>query len=349
MNLAADMQLQRGALALDVKLAVAAGETVALLGPNGAGKSTCLLALVGSLGLAAGRITLGGRILDDGTVRSFVLSARRRVGMVFQDGLLFPHLSVRDNVAYGLRSRGIARSSAAARADEWLQRVGLAGHGATHPAALSGGQRQRVALARALACEPELLLLDEPLAAVDATGRLLLRRELRAHLAAFPGPRLVVTHDLGDALALADRLVVLEGGRVVQSGRIDEIVVRPGSAYVADLIGINCFRGNCTDGVVRIGNAQLTVSSPLRGDVVVTVHPRAVSLFDERPHGSPRNVWSAPVVGVEAQLDRVRVQLGGPLPVVAEVTPAAVRELGLVPGREVWVAIKATEMVVAGL
>lgn len=349
MNLAAAMQLQRGSLALDVALDVAAGETVALLGPNGAGKSTCLLALVGCLGIDAGRITLGGRVFDDGTARSFVPPSARRVGLVFQDGLLFPHLSVRDNVAYGLRCRGVARKSAAARADDWLARVGLATHGSARPAALSGGQRQRAALARALAFEPDLLLLDEPLAAVDATGRLALRRELRAHLAAFAGPRVVVTHDLGDALALADRLVVLEGGRVVQGGRIDEIVARPASAYVADLVGINCFRGHCRDGVVTLGEASLTVSSPLGGEVVVTLHPRAVSLFAERPHGSPRNVWAAPVVGMEAQLERVRVQLGGPLPIVAEVTPAAVRELGLAPGRQVWVAVKATELVVAGV
>lgn len=348
MNLSAQFRLQRGSLALDVALDVAAGETVALLGPNGAGKSTFLLALLGALGIGAGRIVLGERGLDDGSAGGFVPAERRRIGMVFQDGLLFPHLCVRDNVAYGLRSRGVARAAAANVAEAWLERVGLGGLGAAAPASLSGGQRQRAALARALAAEPDLLLLDEPLAAVDASGRLALRRELRTHLAAFAGPRVVVTHDLGDALALADRLVVLEAGRVVQQGQIADLVARPASAYVADLVGLNCFRGHCRDGVVAIGTARLLVSSPLQGDVVVTLHPRAVAMFGEQPHGSPRNVWSAPVVGVEAQLDRVRVQLGGDLPVVAEVTPAAVRELGLVPGRRVWVAVKATELVVAG-
>lgn len=348
MNLSAQFRLQRGSLALDAALDVAAGETVALLGPNGAGKSTCLAALLGTLGIDAGRIVLGERVLDDGTAATFVPAERRRIGMVFQDGLLFPHLCVRDNVAYGMRSRGAARAAAARVAEAWLERVGLAGLGAAAPATFSGGQRQRAALARALAAEPDLLLLDEPLAAVDASGRLALRRELRTHLAAFAGPRVVVTHDLGDALALADRLVVLEAGRVVQQGQVADLVARPASAYVADLVGLNCFRGHCSDGVVAIGAARLLVSSPLQGEVVVTLHPRAVALFDAQPHGSPRNVWSAPVVALEAQLDRVRVQLGGDLPVVAEVTPAAVRELGLVPGRQVWIAIKATELVVAG-
>lgn len=347
MNLVADIRLRRGAFDLDVGLEIRAGETVALLGPNGAGKSSCLLALLGTLPFDAGCIALGPNRLDDGTDAGFVPPERRRFGMVFQDGMLFPHLSVRDNVAYGLRSRGVPRRTAAAQAEAWLRRVGMAEAGAQRVTRLSGGQRQRVALARALAGEPEVLLLDEPLAAVDASGRILLRREMRTQLAAFAGPRIVVTHDLGDALALADRMVVLERGRIVQQGRIEELVARPASAYVADLVGLNCFRGRCRDGVVTIGASALQVSSPLQGDVVVTLHPRAVALFAERPHGSPRNVWSAPVVGIEMQLERVRVQLGGELPVVAEVTPAAVRELGIEVGRGLWVAIKATEMAVS--
>ncbi|MFM1872273.1 MAG: hypothetical protein RL398_1695 [Planctomycetota bacterium] len=347
MNLVADMQVRRGTFDLNVCLEARAGETVALLGPNGAGKSSCLLALLGALPIDTGRIALGSKVLDKGSEDGFVPTERRRFGMVFQDGMLFPHLSVLDNVAYGLRSRGMARRTAAAQAEVWLRRVGMADAGALRASRLSGGQRQRVALARALASEPELLLLDEPLAAVDASGRILLRREMRAQLAGFAGPRIVVTHDLGDALALADRMIVLERGRIVQQGRIDELVARPASSYVADLVGLNCFRGRCANGVVTIGVSALQVSSQLQGDVVVTLHPRAVALFADRPHGSPRNVWSAPVVGIEVQLERVRVQLGGELPVVAEVTPAAVRELGIEVGRGLWVAIKATEMAVS--
>ncbi|MEZ5963138.1 MAG: ABC transporter ATP-binding protein [Planctomycetota bacterium] len=345
MRLRADMELRRGSLRLQARLEVASDETVALLGPNGAGKTTCLLALAGLLRVESGDIVLGERVLDGGPGRAFVPPEARGLGVVFQEHLLFAHLSVLENVAYGLRSRGHPRRAARAVAAEWLARVGIEerDHEAK-PSALSGGQAQRVALARALAVSPAMLLLDEPLAAIDASARLALRRQLRAHLATFAGPRLLVAHDLTDALALADRIVVLEAGRVVQAGSIADLVRQPRSRYVADLVGLNCFSGVCRDNVVASAEARLTVSSPLAGDVLVTIHPRAVSLFRERPHGSPRNVWRAPVVALEPLLERVRVQLAGALPIVAEVTPAAVADLGLAAGREVWVAVKATEI-----
>ncbi|MBK8975028.1 MAG: ATP-binding cassette domain-containing protein [Planctomycetes bacterium] len=345
MSLVADIAVDRGPLRLRAELRVESGETVALVGPNGAGKTSLLLAIAGLLRIDRGAISLDGRLLDGGAGGPFVPTAARHIGVVFQQHLLLPHLSVLDNVAYGPRSRGRPRSEARAAAADWLDRVGVGEpwHDA-RPATLSGGQSQRVALARALATAPALLLLDEPLAAVDASARLELRRELRAHLAGFRGPRILVAHHVEDALALADRVVVLEAGRVVQCGTLEELVRCPRSPYVADLVGLNCFVGTCRGGVVEVGDAHLTVVSPLDGEVVVTVHPRAVSLFPARPAGSPRNVWSAPVDGLEPSLDRVRVRLGGVLPLVAEVTPAAVAELGLAPGRVVWVAIKATEL-----
>ncbi len=350
MSLDATFAVQRGALALDVALQVAAGETLALVGPNGAGKSTLLAVLAGLLPVARGRVVLDGRVLDDGEPRRFVPPEARGVGLSFQDHLLFPHLSAQDNVAFGLRARGVPRAAARATAREWLGRVGIADLARRLPRTLSGGQAQRVALARALAPEPRLLLLDEPLAAVDASARLALRRELATHLAAFAGPRLLVAHDALDAFALADRVAVLEGGRVVQAGTVAEICSRPRSRYVADLIGTNLLRGTVAGGVLSLpGGGTLVVAGEHAGEVVATVHPRAIALFRQRPEGSPRNVWLAEITVVEAAGNRMRVQLGGAVPLVAEVTPAAVAELGLARGGEVWVALKATEITIDAL
>ncbi|MEQ8763226.1 MAG: ABC transporter ATP-binding protein [Planctomycetota bacterium] len=345
MSLSVDIRLERGSLVLDAQFEVAAGETVALLGPNGAGKTSCLLAIAGLLRIDCGRIELSGVVLDAGPSGPFVRPADRHTGVVFQDHLLFTRLSVVENVAYGMRSRGKPRRSSLDAAAAWLDRVGIPRtHHQSLPGELSGGQAQRVALARALATSPRLLLLDEPLAAVDASARLELRRELREHLATFEGPRVVVVHAIADALALADRIVVLEQGRVVQDGTIRELVHQPKTRFVADLVGLNCFLGVCRDSVVSLADVRFTVASPAEGDVVVTVHPRAVSLFRERPIGSPRNIWQAPIVAIEPTLHRIRVQLGGPLPIVAEVTQASVHDLDLRQGREVWVAVKATEV-----
>lgn len=346
MRLEATFRRSLGSLQLDVALDLGADETVALVGPNGAGKSTCLRVLAGLLGVGSGRITLDGVVLDDGD-RAFVPAQQRRVGFVFQDHLLFAGMSVLDNVAYGPRSRGATRRAARDIAHGWLERVGLAGSADARPDALSGGQAQRVALARALASAPQMLLLDEPLAAVDASARTALRRELRTLLADFGGIRILVAHSIDDALALADRLLVLENGSIIQSGTLPELVARPGSRYVADLVGINGFRGHCASGVVDVDGAKLVVAHAEDGPVHVTFHPRAVSVFRERPSGSPRNVWAAPIVSVEPALERVRLQVGGPLPIVAEITPRAAAELRLEDGGDVFVAVKATEIAVS--
>ncbi|HEX7133629.1 MAG TPA: ABC transporter ATP-binding protein [Iamia sp.] len=339
-----------GALDLDVALDVAPGEVVGLLGPNGAGKTTLLRALAGLRPLADGRIALDDVVLDEPGTGRFVPPERRPVGLVFQDLRLFPHLSVRDDVAFGLRARGVARAAAHATALGWLERVGLAGMAASRTTALSGGQAQRVALARALAPEPALLLLDEPLSALDAATRADVRRVLRAHLTAFAGPAVVVTHDAVDALTLADRLVVLDGGRVVQEGAPAEVARRPLSRWVADLVGLTLVPGTVrgpgsveADGghlLAVAGDEGLTVGQAVH----VAIRPAAVALFRSRPDGSPRNVWPAVVTGVEAAADRVRVQATGPVAVAADITHAALAELALVPGDDVWVSVKATEL-----
>ncbi|MCA8969288.1 MAG: ABC transporter ATP-binding protein [Planctomycetes bacterium] len=346
MNLDASIGLQRGTLRIDAQLSAGAGETVALVGPNGAGKTSCLHAIAGLVRLERGHVRLGMRLFDDGSVTNFVRPEDRHVGVVFQDHRLFPAMSVVDNVAYGPRSRGAGKRSARATAHDWLERVGITKRN-EKPAALSGGETARVALARALAYEPDMLLLDEPLAAVDASARVALESALRSHLANFEGPRILVAHDIGDALALADRLIVLESGCVIQSGTAEELARRPLSNYVADLAGVNRFVGHCRDSIVTIGNTELTVVSSVIGDVVVTLHPRAVSLFPERPAGSPRNVFELRVLHVESLHDRNRVQLTGSLPMVAEVTTASVEALRLCEGRTIFAAIKATELVVS--
>jgi molybdate transport system ATP-binding protein len=239
----------------------------------------------------------------------------------------------------------MAHVGAIAEAGRWLDRVGLPAEGDRRPASLSGGQAQRVALARVLATNPALLLLDEPMAALDASTRVEFRRDLRRHLESFPGVRLLVTHDPVEAMAMADRLVVLEHGRVLQSGTPADVTQRPRSRYVADLVGVNLFRGRASHDVITLADGgSLTTAGAADGDVFAVVHPRTVALYRTRPDGTPRNVWEGRAVDLDLEGDRVRVRLTGTPPIVAEVTPAAVRELGLDRGDHVWVSVKATEV-----
>jgi molybdate transport system ATP-binding protein len=347
MSLEAAVRLTLGRLELEVELAVATGELVVLLGPNGAGKTTLLRALAGLVPLAAGRVALDGLVLDDVAAGEHVPTERRPVGFVFQDYLLFPHLSALENVAFGLRARGVARSEARRRAGAWLERVGLAGAAESRPRALSGGQAQRVALARAMVGDPRLLLLDEPLAALDAATRTEVRRDLRRHLASFDGTRLLVTHDPLEAVALADRLVVLEGGRVTQTGSPAEVSQRPRSRYVAELVGVNLYRGRAAAAAIELaGGGRLVAAGDHRGEVFAAVHPHAVALHRRPPEGTPRNVLAGAADTVDVVGDRVRVRVTGTVPIVAEVTPAAAAELRLADGGPVWATVKATEVVV---
>ncbi|MCJ7673251.1 MAG: ABC transporter ATP-binding protein, partial [Acidimicrobiia bacterium] len=216
------------------------------------------------------------------------------------------------------------------------------------PRALSGGQAQRVAIARALATEPRLLLLDEPLSALDASTRPSLRRDLVRHLETFPGVAVVVTHDPVEAMALADHIVVLEDGRVTQTGDCDELRERPRSDYVAEFVGVNLYRGTAdADGLVLANGAHLVGGhGTLRGDALAVVHPRAVALHRSRPDGTPRNVWAGTVRHVDPEGDRVRVHVDAPVPVTAEITASSLAELGLGAGMPVWASVKATEVTV---
>jgi molybdate transport system ATP-binding protein len=345
MTLRANVSTHLGTLHLECDVDVDAGVTVAVLGPNGAGKTTLLRVIAGLVPVEAGRIEVDGVVFDDSATGARVTPEARRVGFVFQDHGLFPHLSVLDNVAFGLRARGLDRRVANARAHEWLERVDLAAYAASRPSALSGGQSQRAALARVLVTDPQVLLLDEPLAAVDASGRLELRRALREHLSGFAGVRLLITHDPLEAASLAERVIVLEDGRVTQEGTFIEVTSRPRSAWIATMAGLNLLHGAVADGAFVIdGGATLIVASNVSGPALATIHPRAVALYRQAPDGSPRNVLRLNVAGVDPEGDRWRIRLDGTVPLVAEVTPAAAAELRLADGGEVFAVVKATEV-----
>ncbi|GII51742.1 ABC transporter ATP-binding protein [Planotetraspora thailandica] len=336
-HLRARLVVERPRFRLDVEFAAEAGQVIALLGPNGAGKTTALRALAGLTPLSAGDITLNGLALHTLPVE------RRPIGMVFQDYLLFPHLSALDNVAFGPRCHGASKQEARRTAAAWLERVGLAEQAASRPGRLSGGQAQRVALARALAAEPDLLLLDEPLAALDAHTRLEIRSRLRRHLGEFGGATVLVTHDPLDAMVLADHLVVVENGAVVQEGGPAEVARRPRTDYVARLVGLNLYRGEADEHHVTVGDVVFSVTERLRGPVFIAFPPSAVALFRSRPDGTPRNLWQATIEGIERHGDNVRVHLAGPLAAAADITPAAVADLDLTAGQAIWAAVKATE------
>lgn len=347
MSLEASIRLTLGPLNLEMELTIDEDEVVALLGPNGAGKTTLLRAIAGLVPFRSGHVVLDGKVLEDTATGQYVPTERRPIGFVFQDYLLFPHLSVLDNVAFGLRSRGTPRRAAADKAIQWLDRVGLKSYARAKPSELSGGQRQRVALARALAPDPRLLLLDEPLSALDVTTRAEVRRDLKHHLASFQGIRLLVTHDPLEAVALADRLIVIEAGRLVQTGTSAEVTERPRSQYVADLVGVNLLRGAADHGSVQLpGGTAVAAAGAESGEVFAVIHPRAIAIYRSRPEGSPRNVWPGRASNVELLGNRVRVRIEGEVPLVAEVTPAALKELELVEGGEVWLSFKATDVMV---
>lgn len=344
MTVHARITFRRGDLVLDVGLEAPGGAVTAVLGPNGAGKTTLLRCIAGSVAIDAGAISLGGVVLDEPPA-TFLPPEHRRVGFVHQDHLLFPHLSALDNVAFGLRAAGQPARQARQVAGDWLDRVGVGSRAAAKPRALSGGESQRVALARALAPDPAALLLDEPLAALDAGTRTEVRRDLRRFLADFAGPAILVTHDPVDALALADHVAILEHGRLTQVGTIAEVTARPRSRYVADLIGTNLIHGTAVGTTVTADTGTtFTIADPAHGAVFATVAPAAVALHRGEPEGSPRNRWHTSVRDLDLLGDRVRVRLASPLGLVAEITPAAAADLGLREGDPVWASAKATEI-----
>jgi len=347
-GLEAHIVVKVGEFHLDVDLNVPVGKTVALLGPNGAGKSTIVGALAGLVPLYHGSIELNGETLDLPRGDVFVPPQRRKIGVVFQDYLLFDHMSVMDNIVFGLTSRKMSKARARRRAQALARSMGLADLLDRLPAQLSGGQAQRVALARAMAFNPSMLLLDEPLAALDIATRNRTRRLLAESLKGFHGPRLLITHDPVDAFILADRVHILENGRIVQTGTPDELRRYPATPFVAALAGTNLYTGDAKDGRVVLDDwdHQIQIAdTALNGPVLVTIHPSAVALHRDKPVGSARNLWSGTVESIESLGDTVRLTLSEPLPVVVDVTPRAVTALGLEQGSPVWASVKATEIV----
>ena len=352
MTLVVDVTARRGAFEVRAAFEAEAGRTVALLGPNGSGKSTLVSTIAGLLPPVEGTIALDDLVLDDAVSREHVPPERRPIGVVFQELLLFPHLSATENVAFPLRARGVPKPEARERASGLLERLGLANRADARPSDLSGGEAQRVALARALVVEPSLLLLDEPLSALDVGARMRVRELIRDELASFPGVRVIVTHDPVEASVLAERLVLLEDGKVSQTGTPEEIRSAPRSRYAADLVGVNAVRGVLEpigEGIGRLISSEgaLVVPWPewyVEGEVVGIVRPIDVTLWPDRPEGSARNVLSGRVTSVAIEGDRARVRLATAPPLVAEVTLGSVERLRLRSGVEVWASFKAVEV-----
>lgn len=347
-TVSADLTVRRsGGFDVAASIELPTASTTALLGPNGAGKSTIVAALAGLLPIDEGTIRIGATVVDAPKSGIFVAASDRKVGVVFQDYLLFDHLSVRENITFGPRAKGLAADEVRSIGDSLLARFDIAGLAERRPNELSGGQAQRVALARALAIGPDVLLLDEPLSALDVESRSRVRQSLADHLDMFAGPRLLITHDPTDAFLLADRIIVLEDGRVTQMGSPEQIRRHPATAYVAALSGRNLLRATSSDGVLDVeGSTQRlqTSDTSTSGSVLVSIAPSAIALHPTQPHGSPRNTWQSVVSAVEPLGDTSRIYLGEPLSLTADLTPGSVSALHLEPGTPVWVSIKATEI-----
>ena len=332
---------------LDVTLDLPTGQTLALLGANGAGKSSILDILAGLVRPDEGEARLGEHELFsiNATTHTWLAPHERSIALLAQEPLLFPHLSASENVEFGPRSQGRSRAEARQMADLWLTEVGAAEFSMRRPVELSGGQAQRVALARALAAQPDLLLLDEPLAALDvgvaAAVRQTLRRVLDGRTA------IIVTHEILDAVLLADRIAVLDAGRVVEVGTTAEVMAKPRSSFAAGISGLNMITGpaadpyslRAPDGVLVYGEPDLPLS--VEQDAIAIFRPSAVSVHQSAPTGSPRNVFTGPISALEPQAHLIRVRIGS---LSADITPAAVADLGLTVGDVAHFAVKAAEV-----
>jgi molybdate transport system ATP-binding protein len=336
-----------GALDLDVALAVPKGECLALAGLSGAGKTTLLRVAAGLVRPQRGVVAANGETWLDTERGIDVPPEERRCGYVFQEYALFPHLNAWQNVAYSLR--GLRRAERRARAQELLERFGLGALADARPRTLSGGERQRVAVARVLAREPEVLLLDEPLSALDARTRAGAARELATVLREVDAPALLVTHDFSEAAQLGDRVGVIDAGRIVQEGTPSELAAAPRSAFVADFTGAVVLTGFAragADGLTHVeldGGGAVTSTDGGEGAVAVSVYPWEIAIepADERPHGSAQNRVPAEVVSITTVGNRVRLGLAGPQPLAAEITAASAERLALRAGSRVTASWKA--------
>jgi molybdenum ABC transporter ATP-binding protein len=320
--------------AFDVGLTLEVEGTVALVGPSGAGKTTLLRAVAGLARPESGRIAVGAETWFDALQAIDLEPDQRRAGLVFQDYALFPHLSVRRNVEYGGK----------ARAGELLERFGITHLEDERPARLSGGERQRVAIARALACDPAVLLLDEPLSALDAHTKASVRAGLHDLLTELDIPVLLVTHDFEDAATFARRIGVIVDGELRQLGTAAELVSAPADAFVASFTGANLLHGRAEpDGAttrVRLADGSAIVTTePAHGQVVVAVYPWDITVATTIAKDSALNVIQAPIRNVTELGNRVRITIG---PVTAEVTAESRERLGLEPGRQAFATFKAT-------
>lgn len=343
--LSIDFVSTRDDFTLEVALDVAGGEVLVVIGPNGSGKSTLLSTIAGLELCDRGHVTIDGITVDSANDDRFVKPAGRRVGMVFQEYVLFEHLSALDNVAFGPRCAGAGRRAARETALGWLQRLELEGRANDLPRQLSGGQQQRVALARALATTPDVLLLDEPLAALDVEIRDRVRRELRQILTDYDGACIVVTHDPLDVYALADRVAVIDRGRVVQLGTLAELTAHPRSRFVAELVGTNLVSGVVDGQSLRSdGGMTLSVAADFDGPAFAAIRPSSIILAREVADTSARNNFEVEVGGIDRLGERVRVTLDGPLPLVAEITAGALDTLALRPGDRLHASVKATDI-----
>lgn len=348
-GLAADVRLAERDVEIALELAL--GEVLALLGPNGAGKSTMLSMLAGLISPDDGRIELDGRTLTDTSTGVAVAPHRRGVALLAQDALLFPHLTAAANVAFAPRSAGRSRTESKQIAQRWLQAVDAVELADRRPRELSGGQAQRVAVARALAADPQLLLLDEPMSALDVTAAPALRVLLRRVLREAGCTAVVVTHDILDALALADRVAVVDGGRIVESGPVHDVLARPRSGFAARLAGLDLIEGRIhgdtlttPSGISVTGTAGMSADTESSG--VAVFAPSAVAIHLRQPEGSPRNVFPVTVGELEARgpVIRVRGETDSHLDLSADVTAASVADLDLVPGTRAYFVVKATEV-----
>ena len=332
-------------------LRIGAGEVHALIGPNGSGKSTVAGVIAGLVAPQPAMIRIGERVITDTERRIAVATHDRRVGLLQQAALLFPHLSVIENVAFAARQAPHRRrDDAGARAARWLADVDAADLAHRRPADLSGGEAKRVAVARALAAEPEVLLLDEPLAGLDVAVAASVRAMLSRVLATGGRPSVLITHDVLDIVTLADRVAVLEDGRITETGSAAAVLAAPRSRFAARFAGVNVVRGvTVGPGVLRDAAQQIwhgagdTVLEP--GERAVAVFsPAAVAVYRSRPEGSPRNSVRVRMAALESVGSAVRVrateQADGDPGLAADITPDAVAELGLTPGDEVWFTVK---------